>query len=158
MYSTGGVAVTQVTISKEMQFDAGHRVPRHAGQCSNPHGHRYRVIAHCTGDIITDEGHASEGMLIDFGRLKAFLQEVHDHFDHGFVVYQGDEQLIKALAHNTYGWKIVVTEWIPTAENFAVYIYEALKYMIEDEFTPNCLRLEQVEVYETPTSRAVYSG
>ena len=52
-----------VRISKEVQFDAGHRVPNHASKCKNPHGHRYRVVVHCAGEIIDDPEHESDGML-----------------------------------------------------------------------------------------------
>ena len=72
------------TISKEIQFDAGHRVPLHTSKCKNPHGHRYRVVAFLEGELITSG--PETGMVRDFSHVKQALTEfVHDVFDHGFV-------------------------------------------------------------------------
>lgn len=57
----------QASVSKDVQFDAGHRVPSHASKCRNPHGHRYRVVAYCVGDVVEDGGSADDGMVVDFG-------------------------------------------------------------------------------------------
>src|SRR5262245_56527683 len=79
--------VARYYISKEVQFDAGHRVPNHDSKCRNPHGHRYRVEAWLTGDLVTTPGAPDEGMLMDFGALKKILmREIHDKLDHGFIV------------------------------------------------------------------------
>ena len=162
----GGVVMRNV-ISKEVQFDAGHRVPNHTSKCRNPHGHRYRVVAHCQGDIIRDPDHPSDGMLIDFGRLKDFLNEIHDEFDHGFIVHRDDEPMRYALGidvqqkfpeeplgHSLDLWKVIVVGFVPTAENLAGYIFGKVDTMIAQEFKPNHLELCQVDVWETPTSMA----
>jgi 6-pyruvoyltetrahydropterin/6-carboxytetrahydropterin synthase len=141
-------------VSKEIEFDAGHRVPNHSSKCRNPHGHRYRVRVSISGDLVTEPGSSSEGMLADFGDLKQLLTTyVHDVYDHGFVVYKEDELMLAALLHGSGEWKVIVVPWIPTAENFARSIYNDVAIHV----AKMGFKVYQVEVFETPTSRAVYS-
>jgi 6-pyruvoyltetrahydropterin/6-carboxytetrahydropterin synthase len=141
-------------VSKEIEFDAGHRVPNHSSKCRNPHGHRYRVRVSISGDLVTEPGSSSEGMLADFGDLKQLLTTyVHDVYDHGFVVYKKDELMLAALLHGSGEWKVIIVPWIPTAENFARSIYNDVAIHV----AKMGFKVHQVEVFETPTSRAVYS-
>lgn len=160
----------KVQISKEVQLDAGHRVPKHQGQCSNPHGHRYRVILYATGHIVEEAGSPDEGMLVDFGDLKKILtQKVHDPLDHGFIVYRRDEQMLSALCINTpgqgeladdvrgkNGWKVIIFPFIPTAENIARWVYEQCLPELESRYSDHELTIDKIEVWETPTSMATY--
>ena len=107
-------------VQKEVEFDAGHRVPLHASKCRNPHGHRYRVRATVEGTL--RQSGSSTGMVVDFGDLKALLTErVHDRYDHGFVVWEDDFALRTCLtdAAAPEQWKVIVEPWHPTAENMA---------------------------------------
>lgn len=146
-------------ISKEIEFDAGHRVPLHASKCKNPHGHRYRVVAYIEGELIEEGPEA--GMVRDFGIVKQLLMDlVHDRFDHGFIVSDQDYSMQYALGflnddhtpvrpdEDRYGWKVIIVPFIPTAECLAKDIYDTLK-----EHLPN---LFKIEVWETPTSCAEY--
>lgn len=144
-------------ISKEIQFDAGHRVPLHASKCHNPHGHRYRVVAHLEGELITSG--PESGMVKDFSNVKeALTRLVHDVYDHAFIVYEQDEKLLNTFfvedpdtgdADPIYGWKIVIVDFIPTAECLARDIFETLKKELSN--------LRQIDVWETPTSMASYT-
>lgn len=158
--------MTVITISKEIQFDMGHRVPNHKSKCRNPHGHRYRVVVHCSGYIIETPGSSDEGMLVDFGDLKGLMQEfIHDPLDHGFMLYSGDESLRSRFfvndgspeGHAFCDWKIIEVPFIPTAENIAVWCWQQLEGPLETRFQ-KFLWLDRVEVWETPTSQAVYDG
>jgi len=157
-----------ITISKEIEFDAGHRVPNHKSKCRNPHGHRYRVRVYAIGPIVEESGAPDEGMLVDFSDLKAIMQtKIHDVLDHGFIVYHEDEQMIEALygfdpddptmATPSHNWKVIVFPYIPTAENIARWCWEQIKNPIEKSFRSG-LVLNAVTVYETPTSEATYNG
>jgi len=145
------------SVQKEIEFDAGHRVPLHASKCKNPHGHRYKVRATVAGHL-QEEGSAT-GMVIDFGDIKQLLTErVHDVFDHGFIVHVRDIAMMKALGqwydpeHQMYvndnGWKVIVVDWTPTAEEMAAAIYRDLWDHIPG--------LQYIDVWETPTSVARY--
>lgn len=143
-------------ISKEIEFDAGHRVPGHIGKCRNPHGHRYRVRVTCEGNIIEDKDRSDHGMLVDFGDLKTIMKtRIHDRLDHGFMVYVGDAELMKIFYD--HDWKIIEFGWVPTAENIARWIWLSIKRDIEQEFGDD-LHLTEVAVWETPTSVAYYRG
>ena len=78
-----------LTVSKTFQFHAAHKIPHHLGHCRNLHGHTYTVTIHATGPII--ESGSSEGMVMDFGDIKALYNEViHRRCDHRFLNDQFD--------------------------------------------------------------------
>lgn len=142
-------------ISKEVEFDAGHRVPSHGSKCRNPHGHRYRVQVHCTGPIIDDPGSPDDGMLVDFGDLKGLMTAlIHDPLDHAMIVWEADGELQDAL--DGHGWDVRIFPYVPTAENIARWCFEQLDGPIRDRFRDG-LTLDEVAVWETPTSVAYYS-
>ena len=147
-------------ISKEIEFDLGHRVSTHGSKCRNPHGHRYKVRVTCKGDIIDDPSRPDHGMLIDFGSLKTIMNEkIHDVLDHGFCVWEEDRVLRAVLdepsANNS--WNYIVFPYIPTAENIARWSWTQIQQDIEQEFG-NDLELYEVAVWETPTSVAYCRG
>lgn len=145
-----------ITISKEIEFDAGHRVPNHRSKCRNPHGHRYRVVATITGTVVDESGASDEGMLLDFGDLKSVLVSfIHDPLDHAFIVYEGDNDLWKCFADTPF--KIVPFPYIPTAENIARWCWEQIELPLRESFRGN-FWLDNIEVWETPTSTATYYG
>jgi len=147
-------------ISKEIEFDLGHRVSTHGSKCRNPHGHRYKVRVTCEGDIIDDVSRPDHGMLIDFGNLKTIMNKrIHDVLDHGFCVWENDHVVRNMMEDEAHGqgWNYIVFPYIPTAENIARWSWEEIKDDIEVEFG-NDLRLYEVAVWETPTSVAYCRG
>jgi 6-pyruvoyltetrahydropterin/6-carboxytetrahydropterin synthase len=153
-------------VSKEVEFDAGHRVPNHSSKCRNPHGHRYKVRATITGSLVTTPGASDEGMLADFGDLKTILTEkIHDVLDHGFIVYAQDDQMATMLGVMEdgkilmpefwrYDFKTIVFPYIPTAENLAAWSWQ----QIVRDISNMGFELVQLDVWETPTSIASYTG
>lgn len=149
--------MTLRTVSKEVEFDAGHRVPNHKSKCRNPHGHRYRLRVTISGDLVTTPGASDEGMLADFGDLKTIMTEmVHDVLDHGFIAYENDVAVIhmfdelQIVADESF--KIIYVSFIPTAENLAEWCWYQLKPLVENMG----FRMHLVELWETPTSLATY--
>ena len=147
----------RTTISKEVQFDAGHRVPDHGSKCRNPHGHRYRIVVTVGGEVVDEAGAADNGMVVDFGDLKQWMTDlVHDRWDHGFIVYDGDPfaaLLLEWVVSGDLGARVIAEPWIPTAENMARAIAQILEPVITEHWRGN-LELERVEVWETPTGCA----
>lgn len=140
-------------VSKYVEMDTGHRVPMHASKCSNPHGHRYRVTAYVEGPILSPRGAEDDGMVVDFGVIKALLNEyVHDVFDHAFVVWEHDTVLRDFLVEQ--GWHTVVVPFVPTAECFAEHVFGVL----DTALALRGLRLVGVDVQETPSSVASFAG
>lgn len=140
------------TVAKEVEFDAGHRVPNHKSKCKNPHGHRYKLQAVVEGPLGDEAGESDEGMVVDFSDLKAILTDIHDVFDHGFIIYSGDNELWKRL--NGAGWKLINVAFVPTAENLARWCYDYVAFHLD---WPDC-KLVRVNLWETPTSVATYGA
>jgi 6-pyruvoyltetrahydropterin/6-carboxytetrahydropterin synthase len=140
-------------ITTRLEFDAGHRIPSHKSQCRNLHGHRYVIEITLSGDIIQREGVSEQGMVMDFSDVKAIARaEVVDRWDHAFLVYRGDTQVMEFLA-TMPDHKTVVMETVPTAENMAAEAFRILDASYRDVYG-NHLRLERVRLYETPNSWA----
>lgn len=145
-----------VSLSKEVEFDAGHRVPDHASKCQHPHGHRYRLRVTCTGEVITEAGAADDAMLVDFGDLKRWMTRyVHDVLDHGYV-HRHDDPVAKAIAHVLPDAKLISLERSPTAEVLAEWCWDQLEPVVETHWRGN-LRLALVELWETPTSLVTFT-
>ena len=84
---------TQLT--REIGIDVGHRVPDHASKCRAPHGHRYRILATCEGQIIDEKDNPENGMVIDFSNIKKYMMDLLDAaFDHGFVISSKDTAMM----------------------------------------------------------------
>ena len=136
-------------ITRRLEFDAGHRIPDHASQCRHLHGHRYAIEITLSGDIIDAAGQPVNGMVMDFGEVKAIAKtHVVDQWDHAFLVYRGDTAVADFLA-SMPGHKTVVLDTVPTAENLATEAFRILDARYRDTYG-NHLRLERVRLYETP--------
>jgi 6-pyruvoyltetrahydropterin/6-carboxytetrahydropterin synthase len=104
-----------ITITKRIEFDAGHRVPDHASKCRNPHGHRYELEVEVGGEVIDEAGNPQNGMVIDFAALKqVMLDEIDARWDHAFLIYEDDAEMQFFRAAS---WKVDVLPFVPTAEN-----------------------------------------
>lgn len=139
-------------ITKYIEIDMGHRVPNHKSKCFNYHGHRYKIEVGVNDKIIDTPGACDEGMVIDFGDLKQIMmEEIDAKYDHGFVMYQKDKYLhvMKELIED--GMKIIVVDFVPTAENLAKHWYLAIKDKLEEKG----IEIYHVKVWETPTSTAI---
>ena len=136
----------RTTLTKEIQFDAGHRVPAHTSKCAHPHGHRYRVVVEAEGPV------PESGMVVDFGVLKQWMmEEIHDRYDHAMMCGNTDHELAEAMANN--GWRYELVPHPPTAENLAAVFYDHIQWRAQEQ--PE-LRIVSVTVWETPTSSATY--
>lgn len=138
-------------ITSRLEFDAGHRIPSHKSQCRNLHGHRYAIEITLTGDIIQLEGISDNGMVMDFSDVKAIArQAVVEPWDHAFLVYKGDTEVLQFL-NSLPNHKTVVMDTVPTAENMAAAAFRILNDCYKDVYG-NHLKLERVRLYETPNS------
>jgi 6-pyruvoyltetrahydropterin/6-carboxytetrahydropterin synthase len=138
-----------ITITRKLEFDAGHRIPDHKSQCRNLHGHRYTLEITLTGAVIQAEGNSDNGMIMDFSDIKALAQEhLVNVWDHAFLVYDLDtvvHDFLKALPDH----KTVVIDRIPTVENLARIAFDILKAAYRDRFGTG-LRLHKLVLHETP--------
>lgn len=141
-------------VTKEARFDAGHRIPYHDSVCRHCHGHGWTIQATFEGRVSNESGSASEGMVMDFGKIKELMQRlVVDEWDHSFLVWEGDSAMIDALKNLQEDHRTVVLPFIPTCENLAWEAFERLRDGINDTKLKDC-KVLQVRLYETPNSWA----
>jgi len=142
-----------LTITKRLEFDAGHRIPQHKSQCRNLHGHRYALEITLEGEPIDDPKSSDHGMLMDFTDVKSLAKDhLVDLWDHAFLVHDGDT-LIRDLLAQIPGHKTVVLDRVPTAENLVAIAFGILDPLYAERFG-NHLKLRKLRLYETPTSWA----
>jgi len=146
-----------ITITRKLEFDAGHRIPDHKSQCRNLHGHRYTLEITLVGEVIDEEGSSDNGMIMDFSDVKALAKEhLVDIWDHAFLVYAKDAMVRDFLA-TLPGHKTVIIEQIPTVENLARTAFNILKAAYQDRYGTG-LRLHKLVLHETPNCWAEISG
>lgn len=172
------------TISKEIQFDAAHRVPLHQSKCANIHGHRFTIIAELTGDLVEDGPQTD--MILDYGFLKQILMDNVDALcDHGIILSMSDtkfinmaydekltrtpyhifsdwyENVIESIEKNSF-WagqstfgKTYIINGAPTAEYLAMHFFKILAPKILEK-TGGKAWLSAITFKETPSSTATY--
>ncbi|MEJ2590082.1 MAG: 6-carboxytetrahydropterin synthase [Candidatus Thiodiazotropha sp.] len=122
-------ATPEVTVSKELVFDAAHFITDHPAKCSNLHGGRY--LLHVK---VRDRIDPVTGCVVDYGYLKRVTgKRVIERFDHHNLNYAAPE-----LA------------WRSSTEMICVFIWEQLI-----EYLPG---LVELQLFETPQSWCHYSG
>ena len=138
-----------ISITRRLEFDSGHRIPNHDGQCKHLHGHRYAIEVTLTGEVTHHPGKADDGMVLDFGDIKRLTnQYIVDLWDHAFLVAKEDEGLVAFLA-TLPNHKTVVMEHVPTVENLAKAAFAILQPVFSKSFGGR-LELSALRLYETP--------
>lgn len=137
----------KITITRKMEFDAGHRVYKHEGKCNNIHGHRYVVELECEGEL------DSVGRVIDFSVIKSLVGEwIDQHLDHGMILSKADPLVMVWGFVEMTSQKLYVMEDNPTAENIAMLLH----HVASDLLKPLDIYVTSVTVHETPNCKAVY--
>ena len=92
-------------ISVTRDFAAAHRLNNYHGQCTNLHGHTWKIEVSAASDHLNETG-----MVMDFKDLKIALEVILERYDHGYLNEISPFDRIN-----------------PTAENIAREIYLELK-------------------------------
>ena len=146
-----------LTITRKLEFDAGHRIPDHNSQCRNLHGHRYTLEITLTGQVVDHDGQADNGMIMDFSDVKNLAREsLVDLWDHAFLVYEKDT-LVKDFLDTLPNHKTVVLNRVPTVENLAKIAFDILKPVYQDRYSTG-LSLSKIKLFETPNCWAEING
>ena len=136
-----------ITITRKLEFDAGHRVLGHEGKCKHLHGHRY--VAEVT--VGYDLGLDTLGRVVDFGVVKVKVGGWIDrHWDHNMLLRCDDplwDAGSKILTRTPYRF-----ESNPTAENMAKKLFEVAGNLLTD------LTVIRIRIWETPNCWADYDG
>ncbi len=119
-----------VRVSTEFTFDSAHHLHCYEGKCQSLHGHTYKLQVTMIGTV--DE----RGISIDFADIKKMVKER--------IVAKLDHQYLNTA----------LPPMNTTAENMVVWIYEQLdRELAERQWKPR-IRLDEVRLWETPTSFA----
>lgn len=139
----------KIRVTKVFTFDMAHALHGYDGLCKNIHGHTYRLSVTLIGKTIQEEGHAKQGMVIDFSDFKKIVKEkVIDVFDHTLVLNANSPHAkIQGLADNFE--RLILTDYQPSCENLLIDILERIKTDL-----PSNVELYNVRLEETPTSYA----
>jgi len=138
------VVKNEMLVSKEFEFEAGHRLDGYCegkkNTCGNPagHGHSYKLIVDVAGYV-----NPETNMVIDFKKLKSIVKrKVIDVLDHSFI---NDD--VPEIGY-------------PTAENMVVWIWEQLVEELGSGIYKEgkIYRLYEIRLYETRTSWVAYRG
>lgn len=146
-----------VSITRKLSFDAGHRIPFHWSKCSNAHGHLYTIEATFFGLVKNVQESTDDGMVLDFSEVKEIMQtQVVDKWDHGFLVWRGDKEMLMALSclpdHKT-----IIVDLPPTAECLALIAFvEINRELVRRHGFSVEVGLEKVCLYETPNCWVEY--
>tara|TARA_Y100000310_G_C20346340_1_gene652207 strand:- start:213 stop:668 length:456 start_codon:yes stop_codon:yes gene_type:complete len=148
------------TITRRLEFDAGHRVYQHESKCSNVHGHRYKIDLTCSASELDELGR-----IIDFGVIKQLCGGwLDDNFDHGMILYKHDplKRLWESFGRHELGLgdftsygnhKFYLMDTNPTAENIAQHLYQIFQSLLDQYH----ITVVNVRVWETPNCYADYT-
>lgn len=141
-----------ISITRQFEWDMGHRVTNHESLCKNPHGHRYKLLVEISGDIDDRSGEPSQGMVLDFGDLKKVIHKsVVDKYNHSFM-YWSEDDVMREFARNNKELRFVEVPFVPTAECIVSSIAKTLQLQFNKEL-PGII-LESAILFETPKCSA----
>jgi 6-pyruvoyltetrahydropterin/6-carboxytetrahydropterin synthase len=137
-----------LTITRKLEFDAGHRIPDHKSQCRNLHGHRYTLEITLTGAVIDVEGNSDNGMIMDFSDIKARPRTPGRRLGPRLPRLRKGRAGAR-LPGQPAGPQDGVIDRIPTVENLAREAFAILEAAYKDA-TGTGLHLHKLVLHETP--------
>lgn len=131
----------KMLLTKKFAFEMAHALDGYDGKCANLHGHNYHLEVTVEGTELN-----SNGMAIDFGRIKTLVQSVViNRFDHALVLKKGSPL---ASNPNTFS-NLIEVPFNPTTENLLIHFATLLEPQM-----PIGTRLHGLRLAETDSSVA----
>ncbi|WP_299363063.1 6-carboxytetrahydropterin synthase [Winogradskyella sp.] len=142
--------MSNIRITKQFSFEAGHALYGYDGKCKNLHGHSYHLYVTVIGTPIDDNTNVKYGMVIDFGDLKKIVKdEIVDVFDHTMIFNKNTPHLELANDLKSRGHDIILVDYQPTTEMMIIDFAEKIKRRLPDN-----IKLHSLKLRETATSFA----
>ena len=142
--------MSNIRITKQFSFEAGHALFGYDGKCKNVHGHSYKLSVTVIGCPITDATNVKYGMVIDFSDLKVIVrEEIVDQFDHATVFNKNTPHIELAQELQRRNHHVILVDYQPTSENM---IIDFAKRIIKR--LPENIKLHSLKLQETETSFA----
>ena len=124
-----------------------HALFGYDGLCKNIHGHSYRLWVTIIGNVLKQENHVKNGMVLDFSLLKKIVKpEIVDKYDHSLVLNANSPH---ANIDFSAFEKVFLLPYQPTSENLVYDFVQVIK-----EKLPNNVDLHKVILSETANSYA----
>lgn len=151
------MAKSRVSVTRKLEFDAGHRVWGHGGKCRHLHGHRYVCEVTVEADRLN-----SLDMVIDFSVVKAKVGGwIDNEWDHNILLSPEDPLLSFASGHPTLSpdalWQgkppYIMKAGNPTAEKIAEELFVQASRLLSSDG----ISVTNVRVWETPNCYADFS-
>jgi len=140
-------------IRKLFKFENAHIVRNcTTRRCSeNLHGHSYKV------EVLLESNYLDHGQMVyDFGLMKRHIRDLIDAFDHGIVLWSGDDRAyLEAMKKHSSRW--VELPVSPSAEQFSRVIYLMVERVLVCTKMQNGereVKLHSIIVHETDTGYA----
>lgn len=133
-------------VTKELTFEAAHRLLDYQGKCKNVHGHSYKArISVRSKDL------QPNGFVIDFGALRGIIGGwIDDHWDHAILLHEKDPLWAVLYGQDI---KIYTMKENPTAEHMARCLYRVAYAALAHR---KSFEITAVTIEETATSWATY--
>ena len=124
-----------------------HALFGYDGLCKNIHGHSYRLWVTVIGNVLDEENHVKNGMVLDFSLLKKIVKpEIVDKYDHSLVLNANSPH---ANIDFSAFEKVFLLPYQPTSENLVYDFVQVIK-----EKLPKNVDLHKVILSETANSYA----
>lgn len=134
--------INNYKVSKGIHFCYGHRLLEYNGMCRYLHGHN----AYLEIDISSNRLDRL-GMVVDFNEIKDKAKNwIDQHVDHKMLLCDGDP-IIPALKELGEPYFLMAEN--PTAENISKMLFREISNL--------GLKLNEIRLWETPSSYASYS-
>jgi 6-pyruvoyltetrahydropterin/6-carboxytetrahydropterin synthase len=144
-------------VTKELTFDAAHRLYKYEGKCANIHGHQYKILL-----TLSTTDLDSRKISVDFGLIKRYFQNwLDEKWDHKVILHIEDplNDYLESLVKTTRLFGIELPYAMPcnpTAEGMAEYLATIIfPQIISENKIP--AKIKNVRVFETPTSYCDYT-
>ena len=140
----------KIRITKHFDFETAHALYGYDGKCKNIHGHSYQLYVTVIGEPIDDASHVKNGMVVDFGDLKKWVNsEIVHVFDHVTVLNKNSPHKELAEKIRPHSPNVLLVDYQPTSENMIIDFANRIKAKL-----PNNLALHSLKLYETNNSWA----
>lgn len=142
--------MSNIRITKHFYFETAHALYGYEGKCKNIHGHSYQLFVTVIGTPIDDSNHIKNGMVMDFGDLKALVNnQIVNIFDHTTVLNNLSPHKILAETLSNLDHKVILVNYQPTSENMLIDFANRIKNKLPDN-----IKLHNLKLYETVNSYA----
>lgn len=141
-----------LTVTRRLEWDAAHRIPRHESKCAALHGHRYVAELTATAPELDDRGR-----IIDFGVVKSIVGGwIDEKWDHTALFARADDDPMVRVVAESNAAKGRPVYWMdapPTAENIAAELARVAAELL----APSGVTLTRIRIWETPNCSAEWT-